>query len=187
MITTADGAIVEKAPAFMQVQKSDELCYRTEVCTMELQFSEYIQSLIPAAEAFEPGKQLTSQDIDQVIFLIRLLREHAIGQLAACIHSSQLAVDPFFSQQSVPQLVIVHEKDFKLSAAMPVAAYLQRLAGMFHGFEYDATLNSVNDRLFRIGVSMIREDDGKHFLLLPDQKKLLEAARDGALLTAASF
>ena len=187
MITTADGAVIEKAPVFASPAKHDEPCYRTEVCTMELMFSEYIQSLIPVAEAFEPGKQLTSSDIDQVIFLIRLLREQVIKQLAAHIHSSQVAVDPFFSQQAVPQLIVVHEKDFKLSAAMPVSAYLHRLAGMFHGFEYDMTLSSLNDRLFIIGVSMNREDDGKHFFLLPDQKQLLEAARDGELLAPASY
>lgn len=183
MITTADGAVVEKASAFALPLKSKELCYQTEVCTMELQFSEYIQSLIPAAEAFEPGKQLTSQDIDKVIFLIRLLREHVINQLMACINSSQVAVDPFFGQQAVPFLGVVHEKDFKISSAMAVSTYLHRLVGMFHGFECDMSLRNLNDRLFKIGISMNKDDGGKHFLLLPDQRQLLKAARDGELLT----
>lgn len=187
MVMFVDDKEVKKTPVFIPAAQPDRLCFRTEVCTLELLFSEYIRSLIPVAESFEPGKQLTSSDIDQVIFLVRLLREQTINQLLACIHSAPDDVDPFFGQQSMPQLVVVYEKDFNPSATMPISAYMHRLSMQFQGFNYDMTLNGVDDPLFKIGVTMKPEDDGKHFLMLPDQKKLLEAARDGVLMAASSF
>lgn len=161
--------------------------YRTEVCSLELLFSEYIWKLIPTAESFEPGKQITSNGIDQVIYLIHLLRGWAINHLVVYIDSFGEGNDPFFAQMPVPQLNVAKEGEFNPTFVMPIGEYLQQLSARHRTIDYDPMLLTIADEFFQIAVSGREEDNGKHYLLLPDQKVLLCAARDGVLFSTGAY
>lgn len=189
MITGEDGGQLQVSLTrdAARIAAGGGLDYRTEVCTLELLFSEYIQSFIPTAESFAPGDKLTSSDIDQVIYLVRLLREWVIEQLTVFINSPANTVDPFFAQAPRPQLVAVREIDFKPAAILPISVYLQQLSVRYSGISFCGELTSIAEHIFKIGVSNKPEDEGKHFLLLPDQNELLCAARDNELYVSAPY
>ena len=170
-----------------QAVVSDEEHYQTELCGLELVFAEYIWSLIPAADSFDPDDKVSSRDINQAIYLIRLLREWAISHLTAYIHMAPVAHDPFFAEKPMPELVVEKEKDCRAVYVMPVGTYLQRFSERYGGVSYDPDLLSLTGELFKIGISDKPADEGAHFLMLPDPKELLRAASNNQPYVESSY
>ena len=164
-----------------------DLCYRTDVCTLELLLAEYIGSLIPSAESFSPGEQPTSGDLDQVIYTLRLLRETVVSCISAYIYSPPPSnLNSFFAPPPMPQVAVTQESGFEAAYVMPLREYLQHLFERHNEIKCDPMLMDIAAYLFRVGISARPEDGGKHFILLPDPKELLQAARDGKMLHTES-
>lgn len=161
--------------------------YLTEVCSLELLISEYIAKLASVAETLTPDNKLASNDINQVIYLVRLLREWTIRQLSIYANSPVNVDDPFFAQVPMPQIVIVHESDFKPTFVMPISVYLYQLSVRYSGTSYDGELAAISENLFKVGVNTTDGSGRKHFLMLPDPTELLRAAKDNELFTTAAY
>ena len=161
--------------------------YWTEVCSLELLFSEYIQSLIPTAESFEPGKQVTSSDIDRIIGLIRRVRECVINYLHVQINVASADIDPFFTEQPMAEIYVVRENEFKPTVVMPISDYVKQLSKRYPSVNYDSLIEEVSESLFKVGLSDRLTDEGKHYLLLPNPVDLLCAARDRVLFSSGSY
>ena len=199
MITQEDGSVVQplssvtfqdgnsSAASTEHVDSAEDGHYQTELCGLELVFSEYIQSLIVAAESFAADERVSSRDISQAIYLARLLREWAISHLTAYTHMSPTDCDPFFSEKPMPELVAEKDTDVKTSFVTPVSEYLRRFSERYGGVNYDPILLSITGELFKVGISERVADQSAHFLLLPDPKKLLASARDGMLFSVGSY
>lgn len=161
--------------------------YWTEVCSLELLFSEYIQSIIPAAESLEAAQQVASSDIDRIISVIRGIREWVISYLHVQIKMAPSDVDPFFVEQPMPEIYAVRESEFKPSTVMPLGDYVKRSSKRYPDVIYASIIEDVSDALFKVGMSSRSADEGKHYLLLPDPIDLLCATRDRVLFSIGSF
>lgn len=186
VVSPRSPSFAQPTEAFVEatLHGPDTLDYRTEVCTLELLFADYIGTLIPVAESFSPDEQVTSRDIDQVVFLLRTLRETVIAQLSECLRVFP-DNDPFFPHPAMPQLAVVREKDIEPFATIPLSLYLQRLSVLHPHFAYDGILGTVSQDLFRVGVKP--GDEGKHYLILPEEKVLLRTAGSNNLFFASSY
>jgi hypothetical protein len=160
--------------------------YRTELCSTEILFSGYICGLFTVAEKLSLEDRVFSKDIDQAIVLVRELRELTINQLAAHISAFPDGDnDPFFRQIRMPVLVAIRGDGFVRAAQLSLSAYLSRLS-LFHPmFKYNTSLRNASE-LFCVAVSADGDDADKHFLVLPSQEKLLQAAKEGSLYSTIS-